>query len=252
MTKPIVFISHITEEKELAVKLKRLIETSFLGMIEVFVSSDEHSAALGSRWLDNISDSLKNCSVELILCSQKSISRPWINFEAGAGWVRGIPVIPLCHSGMKPAALPIPLNLLQAATISEISSLKLILPVLAQSIGAQIPNVNFSDFVDEVRKFEENYTFWDECNEYFGKIDQYSPEIIPALKQGISIQLKLTETERNLFDSWMQVFFTKHNLMSFNKKSTALVLSKGICFDCFIVPNLNEISRIFEDTRFKY
>lgn len=49
MDKKIVFISHITEEKELAVKTKELIEESFLGMIEVFVSSDEHSISLGQK-----------------------------------------------------------------------------------------------------------------------------------------------------------------------------------------------------------
>lgn len=252
MEKPIVFISHITEEKELADKFKRLIETNFLGMIEVFVSSDEHSVAAGSRWLDNISDSLRNCSVELILCSPKSIKRPWINFEAGAGWVRGIPVIPLCHSGMKPSALPIPLNLLQAATISEISSLKLIFPVLAQSIGAKTPDTNFSDFVDEVKEFERNYTFWDECNEYFGEIHKYNPRIIQALKDGKPIQLYLTETEWNLFDSWMQSFFTKQNLMTLSKNGNAAVLEKGICYECLIVPNVNEIVKVIADSHFNY
>lgn len=76
MNKPIVFISHITEEKELAIELKRLIEESFLGMLEVFVSSDEDSIASGSRWLDNITEALKNCVIELILCSPESVKRP--------------------------------------------------------------------------------------------------------------------------------------------------------------------------------
>ena len=35
MNKSIVFISHITQEADLALKLKELIEGSFLGMIEV-------------------------------------------------------------------------------------------------------------------------------------------------------------------------------------------------------------------------
>lgn len=113
MTKKIVFISHVTEEKELAIKTKELIETSFLGMIEVFVSSDEHNVSLGQKWLDNITNSLKTCAIEIILCSPKSISRPWINFEAGACWIRDIPVIPFCHSGMIPSKLPMPLNLLR-------------------------------------------------------------------------------------------------------------------------------------------
>ena len=167
MEKPIVFISHITEEAELALKLKDLIESSFLGMIEVFVSSDETSISAGARWLDNITESLSNCSIELILCSPKSVTRPWINFEAGAGWVRNIPVIPLCHSGMEPAKLPVPLNLLQAAKVSEISSLKLIFPVLGQAIGAKTPNIDFSDFVDSVISFERKYMLGENIKKFF-------------------------------------------------------------------------------------
>jgi TIR domain len=158
-SKPLVFISHITEEKEIAVAFKELIESSFLGMLDVFVSSDEDSIRMGQKWLDRISNGLKTCTVEIVLCSPKSILRPWINFEAGAGWVRDIPVIPLCHSGIEPAKLPMPLNLLQAAKANEVSSLKLIFPVLAEAIGAKTPNIDFSDFVAKVDEFEVRYTF---------------------------------------------------------------------------------------------
>lgn len=164
--KPIVFISHITEEKELAYELKKLIEFNFLGMLDVFVSSDEASISAGSKWLNDITVSLKNCSSEIILCSPESVKRPWINFEAGAGWIRDIPVIPLCHSGMEPSLLPIPLNMLQAARISEISSLKLIFPVLAESIGSKTPNIDLTNFISSTKEFEDKYTFWNKCNLY--------------------------------------------------------------------------------------
>ena len=52
MQKPLVFISHITEEKEIAHALKQLVEKTFLNMIEVFVSSDPTSIRLGGKWLD--------------------------------------------------------------------------------------------------------------------------------------------------------------------------------------------------------
>jgi len=47
MSKKIVFISHIKEEKELALQVKHFIEDAFLGIIDVFVSSDENSIPLG-------------------------------------------------------------------------------------------------------------------------------------------------------------------------------------------------------------
>jgi len=95
-------VSHIHEEKEVALAFKEVVEKSFLNLIDVFVSSDGSSISMGDKWLDTITDALKNCSVEIIACSPISVQRPWIQFEGGAGWVRGIPVVPLCHSGVKP------------------------------------------------------------------------------------------------------------------------------------------------------
>ena len=249
MEKPIVFISHITEEAELALKLKDLIESSFLGMIEVFVSSDETSISAGARWLDNITESLSNCSIELILCSPKSVTRPWINFEAGAGWVRNIPVIPLCHSGMEPVKLPVPLNLLQAAKISEISSLKLIFPVLGQAIGAKTPNIDFSDFVDSVKEFELKYTFWDECNNYFSKIKTYNPNLLEAIKSGNNIRIDLTDI--NLFQTWMNDFFSKNNLLEIQRTGNSSITTMGMFFECFISPGAKLLD-IVKDPKFKF
>jgi TIR domain len=117
--KPVVFISHIDDEKEIAAAFKSLIEKAFLGLINVFVSSDARSIELGERWLNAITEALKTCAIEFIICSPISIKRPWINFEAGAGWVRDVPVVPLCHPGIQPAGLPLPLNLLQGANLNE-------------------------------------------------------------------------------------------------------------------------------------
>jgi len=82
--KPLLFISHITEEKELAQAFKEMVEHAFLGMIEVFVSSDAESIPMGKRWLETVSEALKRCAVEIVVCSPHSVTRPWIQFEAGA------------------------------------------------------------------------------------------------------------------------------------------------------------------------
>lgn len=173
MEKPIVFISHITEEKELAIELKRIIEDAYLGLMQVFVSSDDDSISTGSKWLDNISNSLENCAIELILCSEASVKRPWINFEAGAGWVRNIPVIPLCHSGMKKSELPIPINMLQAVEITSIGDLNLLLPTLSKALGCKIPKVDFNDFIEFATEFEERYTTGEKLKGFFELLMSY-------------------------------------------------------------------------------
>jgi len=86
MQKPLIFLSHIATEKEIAISLKELIEATFMGMIDVFVSSDPNSMAMGGRWLDEITYGLKHCVIEIVLASPKSVKQPWINFETGAGW----------------------------------------------------------------------------------------------------------------------------------------------------------------------
>ena len=154
MQKPLVFISHINEEKEIAKALKELVESTFLGMIDVFVSSDPTSIRLGRKWLDEITHALKTCSVEIILASPESVKRPWVNFEGGSGWVRDIPVIPLCHSGMVPTKLPAPLASLQAATATEEAELRLIFPELADAVGCKLPQIDFSKFIAVVKEFE--------------------------------------------------------------------------------------------------
>ncbi len=249
MQKPIVFISHIVAEKELAIAFKELIEKNFLNMIEVFVSSDEHSIGMGQRWLDNITQALKSCSIEIILCSPKSIERPWINFEAGAGWIRDIPVIPLCHSGMDPSKLPLPLNLLQGANAKEVSGLKLIFPVIAQAIGASIPNIDFGDFISKVAELEQRYTYWNVVNEYFKELNRFHPEIIQALKQGKTISLELTETDIGKLESIIAPL-NDRDILSFQRHGGVKMTTNGTFYQCSLVP-LGKLKATLNDKNFK-
>jgi len=248
--KPLLFISHITEEKELAVAFKELVESQFLGMLDVFVSSDENSIAMGQRWLDNITVALKASAVEVILCSPQSIRRPWINFEAGAGWVRDIPVIPLCHSGIEPSQLPMPLNLLQAAKATEVSSLKLIFPVLASALGAKCPNVDFSEFTELVKDFETRYTFWDACNHAFTQLNQFNGSLISTLKSGQPVALNLTESDFNNISS-MVSFLANQNILALGKTGGMQMTGTGTFYNCALSP-LARLQDILSDANFKF
>ena len=83
--KKIIFVSHISEEKELAILLKKNIKELLLSSVDVFVSSDDQSITLGNKWLETVSNNLEKCILIIVLCSQESIKKPWINFECGAG-----------------------------------------------------------------------------------------------------------------------------------------------------------------------
>ncbi len=114
-----VFVSHITEEAPIALELKKFIETSFLGTISVFASTDVHDLTPGSRWLDRIEKALKESTLLLIICSPSSLTRPWINFEAGCGWIKGAEIIPICHSGQRKDQLPYPFSQFMALSLFD-------------------------------------------------------------------------------------------------------------------------------------
>lgn len=250
MAKSLVFISHINAESEVAVEFKALIETHFLGMIDVFVSSDGQTIQMGQKWLDSISTALNSCAVEIVICSPMSVSRPWVNFEAGAGWVRNIPVIPLCHSGISPSGLPVPLNMLQAAKLTDISGLKLVFPVLAAALGAKTPNVDFTQFVQKIGAFEARYTFWNKCNEAFLELDQIDTRIIPALKAGQSVVLDLTDIQQNQLKAAVS-FLTGADVINFQRIGNTKFTPMGTFYD-FRLSVGPKFTQIASDSNWKW
>lgn len=130
-----IFISHIDEEAKIAFVLKGWIESSFLGQCKVFVSSDKEDIPPGSKWLDEINAALESASVFIVLCSPKSLSRPWINFETGCGWIKNVPIIPICHSGQQKSSLPAPISMFQAVEVEEPEFANCLLSGIARSFG---------------------------------------------------------------------------------------------------------------------
>ncbi|WP_202617733.1 hypothetical protein, partial [Escherichia coli] len=61
MSEKLIFLSHITEEKELAKIIKDAIEDEFSGFVEVFVSSDGNTIKAGQNFLNVIENGLVNC-----------------------------------------------------------------------------------------------------------------------------------------------------------------------------------------------
>lgn len=140
-----VFISHITEEKSLALTLKDWVESSFAGQCEVFVSSDINDIPAGSRWLQQIENAAHESAGYLVLCSPTSVWRPWINFETGCAWIRQIPIIPICHSGQKKSQLPTPLSTFQALEIDSDDFVSDLLTSLAQYLEVtKVPRIDQS------------------------------------------------------------------------------------------------------------
>lgn len=149
----VVFISHTGAEAELAIALKEAIETAFPGEIRVFVSSDERDLRPGDRWLHEIDDALVNAAALLVVCSPFAVTRPWIHFESGCAWIRRVPVIPICHSGLKKGELAPPLSTFQALALEEANFAHRLVKALASHLnGLAVPKLDYAGLDNVFKK----------------------------------------------------------------------------------------------------
>jgi TIR domain len=152
-----VFLSHMTVESKLGDVLKQHLSHDFIGLVDVFISSGRTSILAGSPWLKDIKKALNEASLQIVLCSNESVSRPWINFEVGAAHLRGITIIPLCHSGLTPDQLPEPLGEFEGIVASSPDGMKKLYDRISQMLGSAVPNVDFQFYAGEVAAFETEY-----------------------------------------------------------------------------------------------
>ncbi|HFF5965469.1 TPA: toll/interleukin-1 receptor domain-containing protein [Stenotrophomonas maltophilia] len=165
----LLFLSHIHEERELALVFKQALEDEFSGFVDVFVSSDGVSIGAGANFLKKIEDGLVSCIAGIYLISPYSVKRNWINFELGAVWIRSaiavrsgdkeIPALPLCHSGSSPGSLPAPLNNLNAVDANQATRLEFAFRSIQAAVGGRGNlKTDFDALAEKVRRFEHAYT----------------------------------------------------------------------------------------------
>lgn len=168
----LIFLSHIHEEKELALIIQNAIEDEFSGFVTVFVSSDGNTIPAGSNFLKIIEKGLIKCVGAIYLISPMSVKRNWINFELGAVWIRNvtselengqsIPVIPLCHSGITVSTLPSPLSNLNAIQGNLASSLEFAFKSIQTAVGGSGRlKSDFPKLEQDIRKIENQYMIGD-------------------------------------------------------------------------------------------
>jgi len=178
MASNLIFLSHIHEEKALALIVKNALEEEFSGFVEVFVSSDGTSIPAGSNFLKRIEDGLTDCVCAIYLISPVSVKRNWINFELGAVWIRNvtslksgfqeIPTLPMCHSGATPSGLPAPLNNLNGIIANQSSQLEFAFRSVQAAVGGKGRlRTDFDALSTEVIAFERKYTLVDNIVKLF-------------------------------------------------------------------------------------
>src|SRR5689334_4597293 len=157
--KPKLFISHAYDEASVAISLQRQIQTDFLGLIHVFVSSNRSSLLPGEDWPNRVREELNAAELFAVLCSDRSLVHPWVNIEIGAAFFRNEPpkIIPLCHRNLDEGKLELPLSQKQALTISQGSEMKAFYELLAKQLGSAVPAVDFDAIAANLEKTETEY-----------------------------------------------------------------------------------------------
>jgi len=134
-----VFISFIHEEKGYAEAVKEFLTRIFESNVTPFMSSDQFQVYAGENWLERIMGELKTAKVVILMVSRRSVSRPWVNFEAGAVWMKGIPIIPVCYGRLSVDDLPKPYSSLQAVNLDVYGDDEYFARSVAHHLGIEEP-----------------------------------------------------------------------------------------------------------------
>ncbi len=154
-----LFVSHISEEAEVAALIKKMMQEDFLGLVEFFTSSDVGSIDGGDNWLSAVQRAMDEAAAVVVLCSKASVQRPWVQFEIGAAWMKRVPIIPICHSGMQVGELPIPLSLYQGGELGTERGLEVLYQGVSRALNTRhAPRLNdLPARLKQIEVVEENF-----------------------------------------------------------------------------------------------
>jgi hypothetical protein len=154
-----LFISHISEEADIALLLKEIVENDFIGAVRLFASSDITSIRGGQVWLDAIREGISGSAAVMVLCSHASVQRPWVQFEIGAAWMKEKTIVPICHSGMQLTELPMPLSAIQGIELGTEKGLKRLYRCIADALHMRdAPEVrDMAERLARIRVVEERF-----------------------------------------------------------------------------------------------
>lgn len=186
-----VFISHIVQEKPVALKLKEYLQKAYGKELPVFVSSDQTSIGGGRKWFDHIISNLRVSKIIIILVSQESARREWINFEGGFGDGVGATVIPVAIKDFSLGKLGFPLA---GYNGREIGNIEGILLDITRETGLVADAIDTLQYREDVKVAEASLI--------------YKSLIVEPYWNGQAIRFRITnngntDIELLMFEAWV-------------------------------------------------
>jgi hypothetical protein len=114
------------------------------------------SIGIGQKWYNHIIDNIRISEVVMVLLSQESKRKEWINFEAGFGEGAESLVMPLAINNTPLGQFSYPLAGFQAKSIDSIGS---ILAAVSDRIGITANDIDVKAYLEELRRAEEQVTY---------------------------------------------------------------------------------------------
>lgn len=181
---PLVFLSHAATDSVIAKDFQKDVKADFLGMCDIFVSSNLDSLQAGYEWQQVIKKNLAECAILIGLLSPEALSRGWVYAEFGAGWIRDVPTIPVCHSGLERGQLPPPISTFQGLNLWEGEHLEHLYGLISAAIGCQRPEVDFSDRSEKYRIITEDIRINRVVVSWTRQLFDWNPQLKDTLSAG--------------------------------------------------------------------
>ena len=220
MEKPVVFVSHAAIDSEIATSFKNDAESSFLGLCRLFVSSNLDSLSGGSEWIKEIKSNLECAKILVGLLSPIAIQRPWIYVEFGAGWIRSIPTVAICHSGLARDQLPVPLSHFQALNLLDELHLRHLYEQISSAIGCKLPPVDFATLVSKYKDITEVHRRARTIREWYGRLLAWNPEL-PQLSS-VEQQELMVPAEADAAFRQVQIMFSEDGFLQFEPRGFSM------------------------------
>jgi hypothetical protein len=130
-----IFLSHSSDDKLVAQYLSdRLLE--LVPQSRVFLASRPGDIPVGAEWLEIIKEKLTQSSAYLVLLTETSIERPWVQFETGAAWMSERQLVTVTAGPLKKTDIAMPLAAFQLYSLSIPEEARHVF----EALGGQLPN----------------------------------------------------------------------------------------------------------------
>lgn len=153
---PLVFISYDTRDIELPHALAAIIKRIFTDRIRTFIAKRDIKAG-DDAFKTMLHDSLAKSAIVLAICTKRSLTSPWLWFEAGAGFGSGT-LIPV-WAGINPQEFKPPMTIFQGKSVTDKTEMEELITRIAEVTKVPCTDCSLTaGELDSLKQLVEKFT----------------------------------------------------------------------------------------------